>query len=112
MSNQVALVAGGASGIGKPVAQNLTSRGIAAVISGRRQEAGDAAVAEISAFAKNGAQLRPVRNDVANEAAVKAMVDGIISEFGRLTNPWRWISRAVRITVRWSIPILWACTIA
>jgi NAD(P)-dependent dehydrogenase (short-subunit alcohol dehydrogenase family) len=84
MSNQVALVTGGASGIGKAVAQNLISRGITVVISGRRQEAGDAAVAEISALAKNGAQVRFVRNDVANEDAVKAMVDGIISEFGRL----------------------------
>jgi NAD(P)-dependent dehydrogenase (short-subunit alcohol dehydrogenase family) len=84
MSNQVALVTGGASGIGKAVARNLTSRGITVVISGRRQEAGDAAVAEISALATNGAQVRFVRNDVANEAAVKAMVDGIISEFGRL----------------------------
>src|ERR1017187_8082764 len=84
MSNQVALVTGGASGIGKAVAQNLISRGITVVISGRRQEAGDAAVAEISALAKNGAQVRFVRNDVANEDSVKAMVDGIISEFGRL----------------------------
>ena len=84
MPNQVALVTGGASGIGKAVAQNLISRGITVVISGRRQEAGDAAVAEISALAKNGAQVRFVRNDVANEDAVKAMVDGIISEFGRL----------------------------
>ena len=84
MSNKVALITGGASGIGKAVAQNLISRGITVVIGGRRQEVGDAAVAEISALARNGAQVRFVRNDVANEDAVKAMVDGIISEFGRL----------------------------
>lgn len=84
MSNQVALITGGASGIGKAVAQNLISRGITVVLSGRRQEAGDAAVSELSALAKDGAQARFVRNDVANEDAVKTMIDGIISEFGRL----------------------------
>jgi NAD(P)-dependent dehydrogenase (short-subunit alcohol dehydrogenase family) len=84
MSNQVALITGGASGIGKAVAQNLISRGITVVLSGRRQEVGDAAVAEISALAKDGAQVQFVRNDVANEDAAKAMIDGIISELGRL----------------------------
>ncbi len=84
MTNQVALITGGASGIGKAVAQNLVSRGITVVISGRRPEAGDAAVAEISAAAKDGAQVRFIRNNVTDEDSVKAMIDGIVAEFGRL----------------------------
>jgi NAD(P)-dependent dehydrogenase (short-subunit alcohol dehydrogenase family) len=44
MSNQVALITGGATGIGKAIALNLVSRGITVVISARRQEVGDAAV--------------------------------------------------------------------
>ena len=84
MSNQVALITGGATGIGKAVAQNLVSRGITTVISGRRQDVGDAAEAEISAFAKGGTQVRFLRNDVADEGTVKAMIDDIVAEFGQL----------------------------
>ena len=74
MSNQIALITGAASGIGKAVALKLVSRGTSVVISGRRQELGNEAVAEISAVAENGAQVRFIRNDVSDEAAVQ--VDG------------------------------------
>ena len=84
MSNQVALVTGGATGIGKATALKLASQGISVIISGRRQELGDAAVVEIAAVARDGAEVRFTQNDVSDEAAVKAMIDGIIAEFGRL----------------------------
>ena len=84
MTHSVALITGGATGIGKAVALKLASRGTTVVISGRRQDVGEAAVADIAAVAKNGAQVRFVSNDVADEAAVKAMIEGIVTEFGRL----------------------------
>jgi NAD(P)-dependent dehydrogenase (short-subunit alcohol dehydrogenase family) len=84
MSNQIALITGAASGIGKAVALKLVSRGTSVIISGRRQELGNEAVAEISAVAENGAQVRFIRNDVSDEAAVQSMVDSIVGEFGRL----------------------------
>lgn len=84
MSNQVALITGGATGIGKAAALKLASQGVSVVISGRRQEVGDAAAAEIAAVAQHGALVRFVRNDVSDEAAVKAMIEGIVTEFGRL----------------------------
>ena len=84
MSNQVALITGGASGIGKAVALKLASGGTSVVISGRRQDLGREAVAEIAAVAKNGAQVRFIHNDVTDEDAVKSMVDSIVTEFGRL----------------------------
>lgn len=84
MSNQVALVTGGATGIGKATALKLASQGISVIISGRRQELGDAAVVEIAAVAQGGAEVRFIQNDVSDEAAVKAMIDGIVAEFGRL----------------------------
>ncbi len=84
MTHSVALITGGATGIGKAVALKLASRGTSVVISGRRQEVGDAAVAEIAAIAQNGAQVRFIRNDVSEENAVKAMIDGIVAEFGQL----------------------------
>lgn len=84
MSNQVALITGGATGIGKAVALKLAAKGVTVIMSGRRAEVGKAAVAEVSAAARNGAQVRFVQNDVADEAAVKTMMDSIVAEFGRL----------------------------
>ncbi len=84
MSHQVALITGGATGIGKATALKLVSQGISVIISGRRQQAGDTAVTEIAAAAQNGAQVRFIQNDVSDETAVKAMIESIVAEFGRL----------------------------
>ncbi|SFQ51280.1 NAD(P)-dependent dehydrogenase, short-chain alcohol dehydrogenase family [Variovorax sp. OK605] len=84
MSQQVALITGGATGIGKAVALKLAARGVTVVLSGRRRNVGDAAVAEIAAVARNGAQVRFVQNDVTQEDAVKSMIEGVVAEFGRL----------------------------
>jgi NAD(P)-dependent dehydrogenase (short-subunit alcohol dehydrogenase family) len=84
MSNQVALITGGATGIGKAVALKLVARGINVVMSGRRQAVGDAAVAEVAAAASNGAQVRFIKNDVSDEMAVKALIEQVVREFGRL----------------------------
>ena len=84
MTHPVALITGGATGVGKAVALKLASQGTTVVISGRRQEVGDAAVAEIAAAAKGGAQVRFIRNNVSDEKAVQAMIQGIVAEFGRL----------------------------
>jgi NAD(P)-dependent dehydrogenase (short-subunit alcohol dehydrogenase family) len=82
--HQVALITGGASGIGKATALKLASRGINVVISGRREELGAAAVKEVEAVATGGAKVRFIRNDVTDEDDVKAMISRIVSEFGRL----------------------------
>jgi NAD(P)-dependent dehydrogenase (short-subunit alcohol dehydrogenase family) len=84
MSDQVALITGGASGIGKATALKLASRGINVVISGRREELGAAAVKEVEAVATGGAKVRFIRNDVTDEDDAKAMITRIVSEFGRL----------------------------
>lgn len=84
MSNKVALITGGATGIGKAVTLNLLARGVSVVMSGRRADVGVAAVAEVQAAARGGAQVRFVQNDVTDEAAVKALIDGIVAEFGHL----------------------------
>jgi NAD(P)-dependent dehydrogenase (short-subunit alcohol dehydrogenase family) len=84
MPNQVALITGGASGIGKSVALKLVSGGTSVVISGRRQDLGKQAELEISAVSISGAQVRFIHNDVSDESAVKSMIESIIAEFGRL----------------------------
>lgn len=84
MSNKVALITGGATGIGKATAKKLASSGITVVITGRRQELADAAVNEIEAVATGNAKVRFIQNDVTNEASVKALVQQVVAEFGRL----------------------------
>lgn len=84
MNQPVALITGGATGIGKATAKKLAAKGITVVISGRRKEIGVAAVKEIQAVATGAAEVRFIQNDVADESAVKAMIDQIVAEFGRL----------------------------
>jgi len=84
MSVQVALISGGATGIGKMVARKLVSRRVSVVLSGRRRSVGEAAVAELASVAQRNAQVRFIQNDVSDEDAVKGMIDGIVGEFGRL----------------------------
>lgn len=84
MTNQVALITGGASGIGKAAAMKLAQRGVTVVITGRREATGTAAASEIEKVAKDGARVRFICNDVTDEGAVKSVVEGIVAEFGRL----------------------------
>jgi len=84
MANPVALITGGASGIGLETARKLIGQGVTVVISGRRQDAGDAAVQDLQGRAANGAQARFIRNDVTDEAAAEAMIARIVAEFGSL----------------------------
>ena len=84
MSVHVALISGGATGIGKMVARKLVSRGVSVVLSGRRRSVGEAAVAELASVAERNAQVRFIQNDVSDEDAVKGMIEGIVGEFGRL----------------------------
>ncbi|BCG45752.1 Oxidoreductase, short-chain dehydrogenase/reductase family [Citrifermentans bremense] len=84
MTNSVALITGGATGIGKATAKKLASKGVSVVISGRRQELGRDAVKEIEAVATNGAQVRFIQNDITDEGAVKELIAQIVAEFGRL----------------------------
>jgi NAD(P)-dependent dehydrogenase (short-subunit alcohol dehydrogenase family) len=83
-TNQVVLITGGASGIGKATAMKLAAKGVTVVITGRRQAAGAGAAKEIERVARDGAQVRFICNDVTDESAVKGLIDGIVSEFGRL----------------------------
>lgn len=74
---RVAVVTGGASGIGEAVVQALHSEG-ACVIVADVQEAGRALAAEL------GERARFVRTDVTVESDVAAAVDLAVEHFGRL----------------------------
>ena len=78
---QVALITGGATGIGFGIAELLGSLGAHVVIASRKQEHLDAAV---SALAGKSVKVSAVTVDVREPDRVKAMVDQVAREAGRL----------------------------
>ena len=79
--NKVAIITGGATGIGKEVAIKLAGMGVNLVLAGRNKELGESAAAEISA---RGAQVIFVQTDVSSEKAVINLVDSALDKFGRI----------------------------
>jgi NAD(P)-dependent dehydrogenase (short-subunit alcohol dehydrogenase family) len=77
----VALVTGGASGIGAATVELLARQGARVVIADLQQEAADALAARLSS---EGATVRAVPCDVRDEAAVEAAVRTTVAHFGRL----------------------------
>jgi NAD(P)-dependent dehydrogenase (short-subunit alcohol dehydrogenase family) len=73
---RVALITGGASGIGLAVARALASDGVRAVIADRDEAAGRAAAREVGGVF--------VRTDVGDPEGVRAAVDAALREDGRL----------------------------
>jgi NADP-dependent 3-hydroxy acid dehydrogenase YdfG len=80
LEGKVALVTGGGSGVGAAVAQQLAQAGAQVVVVGRRAEQLQATGDAIT----SGAPVRPAVADVADRAQVTALVEQIVSEFGRL----------------------------
>ena len=81
MSSPIALVTGGTSGIGKSTAKTLAAKGATVILCGRRETEGAQVAKEIR---DAGGQARFVRCDVRDEAAVQALIEGIVGEYGRL----------------------------
>jgi NADP-dependent 3-hydroxy acid dehydrogenase YdfG len=76
--DKVAIVTGGATGIGRALAGALLARGAKVVITGRRA----ARLAEAEATLGHGERLHAVVNDVTDFEALKRLVDEIISREG------------------------------
>lgn len=81
MTNQVVLITGALTGIGRAAALAFARDGASLVVSGRRDEAGHALAAELRAL---GAEAEFVRADVRHESDVRALIDHAVSRFGRL----------------------------
>jgi 3-hydroxybutyrate dehydrogenase len=79
VKNKVALVTGAASGIGKRIAEVLADNGAHIAIADIKQDAADAAAAEIR---QRGVKASAVLMDVTNEAQVEAGVDKVVKELG------------------------------
>ena len=78
LQDKVALITGGAAGIGKATAERFLEEGARVVICDVNQEAGDAAVAELG----EGAEFYKV--DVTDRQAVQAWVDGVVEKYGHV----------------------------
>jgi NAD(P)-dependent dehydrogenase (short-subunit alcohol dehydrogenase family) len=81
LTGKVCLVTGGNSGIGLGMAEGLAMHGASVVIWGTNAEKNAAAVARLEA---QGGAVRSAIVDVSDEDAVKAGVEAILAEFGRL----------------------------
>lgn len=81
MSTPVVLITGALAGIGRATALAFAREGACLVVSGRREEAGQALVAELRGL---GSEAEFVRVDVRDEAEVRALVERAVARFGRL----------------------------
>lgn len=81
MSNQVVLVTGALTGIGRATALAFARAGAHVVVSGRRDDAGEALAAELNALNGSAAYMRA---DVRHEHDVRSLIDQTVERFGRL----------------------------
>jgi len=81
MNQKVALITGGASGIGKSTAMLLARQGVKVVISGRREALGQKVVDEIRA---QGGDAAFVVGDVNDEVSIRQIIEFAVNKYGRL----------------------------
>jgi NAD(P)-dependent dehydrogenase (short-subunit alcohol dehydrogenase family) len=81
MSHPVVLITGALTGIGRATALAFAQQGASVVVSGRRDNVGEALVAELRTL---GAEAEFIRADVRHEGDVQNLVDGTVVRFGRL----------------------------
>lgn len=78
MRTPVVLITGALTGIGRAAAVAFAKRGNRVVVSGRREDAGEALAAELRAL---GAEVEFVRADVRKEDDVRRLVDRTVARF-------------------------------
>lgn len=80
-STPVVLITGALTGIGRATALAFAHEGARLVVSGRREDAGAALVAELRAL---DVEAEFIRADVRHENDVRALIDQTVARFGRL----------------------------
>ena len=83
LEGQVAVITGGASGMGRSTVLRFLEEGAAVVIADFNEETGEAVVAE-AADGGWAERVRFIKTDVAEEADVAAMIECALDHFGRL----------------------------
>jgi NAD(P)-dependent dehydrogenase (short-subunit alcohol dehydrogenase family) len=81
MSSSVVLVTGALTGIGRATAISFARSGNRVIVSGRREDAGQAFESELRSL---GAEAEFVQADVRHEEDIRRLVDRTVARFGRL----------------------------
>jgi NAD(P)-dependent dehydrogenase (short-subunit alcohol dehydrogenase family) len=81
LQDRVAIVIGSTSGIGQAIAETFAQEGAKVVITGRRQEKGDAIVKELE---KQGLQTEFYQIDVTDPTQCKALIEDTVKKHGGL----------------------------
>ncbi|MGC2787147.1 MAG: glucose 1-dehydrogenase [Roseiarcus sp.] len=81
MSDQIVLITGALTGIGRAAAVAFAKEGASVVVSGRKDAEGKALEAELLAL---GAKTAFIRADVREENEVRNLIDETVARFGRL----------------------------
>jgi NAD(P)-dependent dehydrogenase (short-subunit alcohol dehydrogenase family) len=85
LTDRVAVVVGGTTGIGLAMAVGLAEAGAVVVATSRRQEQVDEAAARIeAAYAGDERTTLRVTSDVGERASLQALCDAILAEFGKV----------------------------
>ena len=81
LRGKVAIVTGGNGGIGLGLARGLADAGANIAVVGRNETKSAAAIADLG---QRGVKAIAVTTDVTDQAAVAAMIDRVVKEFGRI----------------------------
>jgi 3-oxoacyl-[acyl-carrier protein] reductase len=81
LQNKVAVITGGAQGIGRAIALGMAREGASVVVADLQAEKAESAAAEVRAL---GAQAIAVEVNVASEMSVKRLADRTFERFGRV----------------------------
>ena len=86
LQDRIALVTGGAQGLGQAICWRLAQEGCHVVVADLNEEKANQTASAISEHQWNDGQRRAiaVKTDVSDEAQVSAMVNRTVQEFGRL----------------------------
>ncbi len=84
LAEQVVLVTGGGTGLGRATALELARCGAVVVIAGRREEVLASTVAEIDAGAGEAGRADQVTGDIREPGDAARIVDGVLERHGRL----------------------------
>jgi NAD(P)-dependent dehydrogenase (short-subunit alcohol dehydrogenase family) len=79
--SEVAIVTGGAGGIGEATVRAIAARGTRVAVADLRPPAAEETAARLRA---EGLDVEPVSVDVGSESSVRAMIDSVLSRWGRI----------------------------